>query len=203
MTKALFSLFALSILITSCKKDNDVSNGNAGCLNPNQVTPIINADMLNTKYKTGTYWLYTNTVNNQNDSVYVHYDSSGYVTSSYCNYTAEFHEFRTMSSQSQTSTRYAVADAGLFKDFTGGYNTGTCIYSRFEPQTMLTDVSSFDSIYIHDQYYYEVMRYKITESPSNHSFYYVNSDFGILRIDDYSNSALTSQQLITGKNIVR
>ena len=206
MYKALLICLSFSVLLISCKKDDSDADGNSACPTTNEFITIEHPDLLNCLYLTGTYWLYIDSVSNTTDSVFIYYDESGQVTDP-CSNVYQLHAFNTRSATSLDSVRYAVVAGGLIKDYMGAAGTGRAIYSGFDPQPQLPQVTSFDSLFVYDQYYYNVMKYELESDPvgdpTKKSIYYTNADYGMLRVEKYENNVLTTQQFLTDKNIVR
>lgn len=208
MYKVIFSIFILSISVSSCQKDttDNSSNGLANCPGTGEYRPIENLDLLNCFYLNGTYWNYVDSITLDTDSVYITSDGSGFITDP-CGNNYQTQEFNTISSASNEVTRFVVVRGGLFKDFSGLVGSGRQIYSGFNPLVQNNNVSAFDSIFIYDQFYHQVMKFELINDPigdqSKKSIYYTNSEFGLLRIEKYEDNVLTSKKLITSKNIIR
>lgn len=195
------------ILITalfSCNKDDNTSHNRCG----DEITAYITStDLQNCKYKTKSYWVYIDSVNNSFDSVFIRSFNQDFIED-ICGNSYEIHSFETFSSYSSELKDYVVVSGGLFKDFDGTTNSGTQIYDDFYTTTSSTNyqIVKFDSLLIFDQFYYNVLRVDLGNDPSeNHkkSTYYINSEFGFLRHDIYSDNILISKKVLLRKNIIR
>ncbi|MDX2360823.1 MAG: hypothetical protein QNK23_08460 [Crocinitomicaceae bacterium] len=209
--KNLFFVGILLLLVGSaCKKEEDNWNGqNGSCPYPSGCTTfeIISTDLLDCFYKTGTYWVYVDSVNLAIDSVaIISFDTGSIYTNSNAN-TYEHHSFSTLTYPAIDTLNYRVMPWGIMKEFDEYVFSGTSVYesifnlNSFEPSAVI-----LDSIFIYDQNYYDVVRIEIANDPteaSNQSFYYTNAEFGFLRHDVYSGAALISKKVLMNKNIVR
>ena len=199
-----YSLIILSTLFSCEKEDDNSENSKCG----DKITAeITSADLQNCMYKTGSYWIYVDSVNNTFDSVSIESYNRDYIED-ICGNSYEIHSFKTISSNSSVNTDYAVVPGGLFKDFDGTVNSGTRIYDNFSTTNSMTDyqIEKFDSLFVFDKYYKKVLRVEIENDPTvnnNKSIYFINSEFGFLRHDIYSDNILTLSKILMRKNIVR
>lgn len=198
-------LIFLTVLF-SCNKIDD-NSGHNSCVGDETTFYITSNDLQNCKYKTNSYWVYIDSVNNSFDSISINSFKQDFIED-VCGNSYEIHSFKTVSSNSSKLTDYVVVAGGLFKDFDGTPNSGTQIYDDFDLTTSMTNyqIEKFDSLFIYDQYYKRVLRVEIendhTEN-NNKSIYFINSEFGFLRHDIYSDNILTSKKILMRKNIER
>jgi len=197
--------FIIFLVLVSCDKE-DENSGHNPC-GDKFTADISSTDLQNCMYKTNSYWIYIDSINNSFDSVSIESFNQD-IIEDICGNPYEIHSFKTTSSNSSESTDYVVVAGGLFKDFDGTPNSGTQIYDDFDVTTSMTNyqIEKFDSLIIYDQYYKKVLRFEIendhTEN-NNRSIYFINSDFGFLRHDIYSDNTLTSKKILMRKNIER
>lgn len=101
---------------------------------------------------------------------------------------------------------YVVVAGGLFKD-PSGVNTGTQIYYDYNSPIYYHLSTHFDSMFVFNQYYYNVAQTIIAHDPTENNYktvYYINSDFGFLRMDMINTSGATiSKKILMQKNILR
>lgn len=198
-------LIILGFVLVSCDKE-DENSGHNPC-GDKFTADITSTDLQNCMYKTNSYWVYIDSVNNTIDSVSVENFNRGFIED-ICGNSYEIHSFKTISSNSSESTDYVVVAGGLFKDFDGTPNSGTQIYDDFSTTTSMTNyqIEKLDSLFIFDQFYEKVLRVEIendhTEN-NNKSIYFINSEFGFLRHDIYSENILILRKILMRKNIVR
>ncbi|MCJ8288419.1 MAG: hypothetical protein HRT58_00190 [Crocinitomicaceae bacterium] len=204
--KPLFYILIILLVTASCKKDKYDSNGNGNIPPETPITYTISKpDLVDFKFKAGTYWVYIDSVNNTIDSVSVEgfgFDSLLDEGNYY-----EYHLFNTISYPSMETTQYAVNPFGVYKGGNGTSNSGQRIYLGNELNYFTNCLSNpVDSMYIYNQYYYDVVRIEVgnDQTENNYkSFYYINSEFGFLRHDMYSGGSLISKRILVDKNIVR
>ena len=195
----------LTVFFSCNKADNNP--GQNPCGGNKTISYITSTDLQNCEYKTGSYWVFIDSTNNMIDSMSIESYNHGFIED-VCGNSYEIHSFKTISSYSSESTDYVVVAGGLFKDFDGTPNSGTQIYDDFDVTTSMTNyqIEKFDSLFIYDQYYKKVLRVVIendhTEN-NNKSIYFINSEFGFLRHDIYSDNILTSKKILMRKNIER
>lgn len=192
-------------LLYSCNK-NDDGQGNNPC-GEKFTASITSADLIKCEYKTGSYWVFIDSVDNTSDSILISSFDHGFINDA-CGNSYETHSFMAYSSKSAEGTQYVVAAGGLFKDFDGTSNSGTLIYNDFSTATSMTNyqVEKFDSLFVFDRYYHKVLRVEIGDDPTeNHrkSIYFINSDFGCLRQDIFSENTLVSRKILMRKQILR
>ena len=197
-------LFALM----SCKKDTYESNGNANIpVFPQQpyTYEISHPDLANFLFKSGTYWVYVDSISNLIDSIHVdtfYLDSLVYDANYW-----KHHVYNTTSYPSMETTTYAVQPFGAYKGFNGAYNSGQKIYVGYEFSYYANCLSdTIGLMFVFDQFYTNVVRVHVPIDPAennNQSFYYINSDYGILRHDVYSGVNLISKEVLMNKNIVK
>ncbi len=195
----------LLIALVSCNKDNN--QGHNTCGNNKTTSYITSADLQNCQYKTGSYWVFIDSVDNTIDSISIESYYHGFIED-ICENSYEIHSFKIISSNLSKKIDYVVVAGGLFKGFDGTPNSGTQIYDDFNTTSSMTNyiIERFDSLFIYDQYYEKVLRVEIEKDKTednNKSVYFINSEFGFLRHDIYSNNILTSKKVLMRKNIIR
>ena len=195
----------MGLVLISCNKE-DENSGHNPC-GDKFTAEITSADLQNCMYKTNTYWVYIDSLNNIVDSVFVENFNHDFIKDD-CGNIYEIHSFKTISANPPESTEYMVVAGGLFKGFNGISNAGTQIYDDFYTTTSMTNyqIEKFDSLFIFDMYYKKVLRVEIENDHSennNKSIYFINSEFGFLRHDIYSRNILASSRILMRKNIVR
>ena len=186
--KHLFYLFCI-LSFLSCKKEESAHRDPCGGAGPADVQ--IAHELENFKFKPGTYWVFLDTINGATDSIHVN-SYSEEVTYSPCQITFHIYSFNATSYPSMQSMHYELKASELDKN-------STTIYGTNPP-------SHFDSLFIYDQYYYNIVVSTVTHDDSegnNNSKYYLNSDFGFLRHDVDSNNIPISRRFLIRKNIVR
>ena len=205
MRNIIFTGLILALALISCdKEDEDSQNKACGNIFTAEITSI---DLQNFMYKTSSYWVYVDSVDNTTDSISVENFEHGFIED-ICGNSFEIHSFETISHNSIEQTDYVVVKGGLFKGFDGTPYSGTQIYDDFDLTSSMTNyqIEKYDSYFIYDRFYENVLRVEIetdaTEN-NNKSIYFINSEFGFLRHDIYSNNDLISQKILMRKNIVR
>lgn len=199
--RKLFLLFTVGIL-AGCDKEQEVKSD---C--PDVYYEITSPDLLNNKLKTGTYWVYLDSVSMATDSTAISSYSEGKAGT--CE---EFHAYgyNMVTYPALLGSNMAIYQGGIEKNTGGLPNTGIKIYTDFNyPDSSSTfTCSRLDSCFIYDRYYKRVEKVIVPSDPSNigktKSIYYFNSDYGLLRQDKFNaSSVLTSKRLLKRKNIVR
>jgi hypothetical protein len=204
MRNILITGLIIALALVSCGKDDEDSRNRCGNITTAEIT---STDLQNCMYKTNSYWVYIDSVDYTTDSISVESFDQGFVED-ICGNLYEFHSFETISNNSSEQTDYVVVAGGLFKDFDGTPNSGTQIYDDFDLTSSMTNyqIEKYDSYFIYDRFYENVLRVEIetdaTEN-NNKSIYFINSEFGFLRHDIYSDNNLISQKILMRKNIVR
>src|SRR5262249_53672903 len=151
----------------------------------NYTAYIISSDLLNCRYKTGSYWILVDSVNNGVDSMYLTNFNQSFLIDNICHNQYETHSYTTVSYPTLQSSNYVVVQGGLFKE-PNGINSGTLIYDDQSTSMTGTIIIRFDSLFIYDRYYHNVSQTTVENDPTqshNKSVYYINSDFGFLRED--------------------
>ena len=196
-------IFLLSVFsFSSCRNE---SESPGPCSGSSTTTYITASDLLNCRYKTGTYWVYIDSITNLIDSVNIQSYNQNFISDP-CNNSYETHFYTTVSYPSMKTHSYIVVAGGLFKDPTG-VNTGTEIYDDYYSPTYFYLSTHFDSIFVFNQYYQNVAQTIITKDPTENNsktVYYINSEFGFLRTDIIDSNGITiSEKLLIRKNILR
>ncbi|NOU46345.1 MAG: hypothetical protein HOO86_04700 [Bacteroidales bacterium] len=206
MKNLLYIGLILLTVLFSCNKGDD-NSGHNPCTGDETTSYIKSTDLQECKFKTNSYWVLVDSVTNSFDSISIESFNQDFIED-ICGNTYELHSFKTISSYSSETTDYVVVAGGLFKDFDGTPNSGTQIYDDYYSTTSMTNyqIEKFDSLVICGRYYKKVLRIEIendiTEN-NNKSIYYINSEFGFLRHDIYSDNILTSKKILMRMNIVR
>jgi hypothetical protein len=198
-----YTFLLLTIIFNSCKKE-DNSSKNEPC-SSNPTTTNINAtDLLNCRYKTGTYWLYVDSITGSTDSVSIDNYNQDFMHD-ICNNSYQAYHYSTVSYPSMKTHSYVVVAGGIFKD-PSGVNTGTHIYDDYH-QTYSNLSTHYDSMFVFNQYYHHVAQTIVARDPTENNYktvYYINSDFGFLRMDLIDSGGTTiSRKILMQKNIIR
>ena len=207
----------LLVLLSSCyrEKDGCFKWGVDCCSNTDKDTVYMSSkDLQNCKYKTGTYWVFIDSVANIFDSVAIVDFHQGFNNPRCSKFVFEVHSFKTQSFYSSKSIDYLVCNSGVFKNRTEIPNTRTdvfavsLIYQDFVQAFSTTNcvIERLDSMFVFNQFYKKILRVEIEKDhteDNNKSVYFMNSEFGFLRHDVYDNSVLISQKLLMRKRIVR
>ncbi|MGV3612177.1 MAG: hypothetical protein ACO1N0_14555 [Fluviicola sp.] len=196
-----FPFLIVLLLVISCKKD-EIPDKNT-CGTP-MTSTITSADLLNCKYKPGSYWIIIDSATMFIDSLRVTEFTQNPLYDM-CENVYENHAFMVRSNLGGFK-RYIVVAGGLFMGFTGYANSGELIYDDYE-STLMQNQTRLDSLFVYDRYYYKVVRVEIENDHTegyDRSIYYTNSDYGFLKHEVYNdNNALISRKLLMHKNIVR
>lgn len=202
-TRNIYFLGILLLLFTvSCEKE--VDNGQAE--DYHGFPHGINAMFSYSQYKTGSYWVFADSVTNQTDSVYL-YENESVWLHNYDHY--NHHVMRTISYPSYDTLTFAIGYHGLAKGFDGTLNSGTLISKGFHPGIDSAPnyiPTLLDSFFVYDRFYRDVVmaEVEIDSTEGNYkSVYYTNTEFGFLRHDVYSGSTLILKKVLVNKNIVR
>ncbi|HWY13049.1 MAG TPA: hypothetical protein VN026_17060 [Bacteroidia bacterium] len=197
-------LFLLLIVIAfvRCNKDQDVTVKCSGTY-----YNITSPDLLNAKFKTGTYWVYLDSVSLTTDSTVINSYSEG--DAGKC---SEYHAygFNMISYPALKASNMAIFYNGIVKNSGGLPSSGIPIYTDFNfPDSSATfNCSRLDSVFIYNRYYKRVEKVTVAKDPSNtgstKSIYYFNSTYGLIRQDIFNASnVITAKKLLMRKNIVR
>ena len=145
--KTVFIGLILLTILFSCNK-NDAGSGHNTC-GEKFTASIKSADLQNCKYKTGSYWVFIDSLDNAFDSISITKFNQSFINDA-CGNSYETHAFQTSSSNSFELTDYVVVAGGLFKDFNGAPNSGTQIYDDYNSTTSMANyhVEKFDSVFI-------------------------------------------------------
>lgn len=190
------------IAMVSCDKDKETTNECDGTY-----YQISSPDLLNGMLKTGTYWVYMDSVALATDSTVISSFSEGKAGA--CE---EFHAYgyNLVSYPNLLGSNMAIYQGGIEKNTGGLPNSGIKIYTdfNFPDSSSAFNCSRLDSVFIYDRYYKRVEKVIVANDPSNvgktKSIYYFNSAYGLLRHDKFNSSnALVWKKLLMRKNIVR
>ena len=190
------------IAMVSCDKDKENESQCSGVY-----YEITSPDLLNGKLKTGSYWVYIDSVSLSTDSTVISSFSEG--KAGVCE---EFHAYgyNLVSYPNLLGSNMAIYQGGIEKNTGGLPNSGIKIYTdfNFPDSSSAFNCSRLDSVFIYDRYYKRVEKVIVANDPSNagktKSIYYFSSAFGLLRHDKFNASnALVWKKLLMRKNIVR
>lgn len=188
--------------MVSCDKDEDVT---VKC--SDEYFAITSPDLINAEFKTGTYWVYLDSVNLATDSTVVSSFSAG--DAGKC---SEYQAFgiNMVSYPALKASNFAIYFHAIMKNSGGLPTSGIKIYTDFNfPDSSSTfNCSRLDSVFVYDRYYKRVEKVTVAQDVSNpgstKSIYYINSGYGVVRHDIFNASnVLTSKKLLMRKNIVR
>ncbi|XOV68488.1 MAG: hypothetical protein ACFHU9_04775 [Fluviicola sp.] len=199
----IFTLLTLTVLVLlSCKKEESPTDNGLGgvyCPNYGENYPIEDPNLLNMKYLVGTFWNYFDSVSLTSDSVYIESAEFDGVSTG-CGGQVEKHFIVTKLASTLEEVTFSVFPGGFSTGGTLGQSWGETIYPDSEHNP-----TYHDSIFIYDQYYFDVYETLLTDYPSTGETrrYFVNAEFGILRIETMANGSLISNQNLTSKVIVR
>lgn len=197
-------LFLLLVVLTiaGCGKEQDVTTKCSDTF-----YDITSPDLQFAKLKTGTYWVYQDSVTMTTDSTVISSYSEG--KTGKCEEYAAF-GYNLVTYPALLGSNMAIYYTGIEKNTGGLPNSGIKIYTDFNfPDSSSTfNCSRLDSCFIYDRYYKRVEKVTVKADPSNtgktKSIYYFNSEFGLLRHDKFNTSnVLTNKKLLKRKNIVR
>src|ERR1041385_8419207 len=183
--KKLFLLFIVA-LITGCNKEEDVT---VKC--SDTYYDIASPDLLNAKFKTGTYWVYLDSVSLATDSTVISSFSEG--DAGKCK---EYHAFgyNMVSYPALKALSMSIYYNGILKNSGGLPTSGIKVYTDFNfPDSSSTfNCSRLDSVFIYDRYYKRVEKVTVAQDASNtgstKSIYYFSSYFGVIRQDIFNAS---------------
>lgn len=160
-------------------------------------------------YKTNSYWVYLDTVNNSTDSVFVvdydHFYTDYYITD-YTTNKRERYTYTTQSSATLDTQEFEVSNQHLWE-----VNTHNMVlYMDYDDlEINLPECNNYeriDTLFIYDRNYYRVVKVIIPVDCSifsNINIFYTNAEYGILRHDIYSDSILISSKVLMRKKIRR
>lgn len=160
-------------------------------------------------YKTNSYWVYVDKVNNNTDSVFVidydHFYYDYYITD-YTTHKMERHTFTTQSSATLDKQEFEVRNQYLWEV----HADNMVLYMDYDDLKLnLPECNNYerlDTLFIYDRNYYRVVKVIIPvdcSDFSNINIFYTNAEYGILRHDIYSDTVLLSSKVLMRKNIVR
>ena len=180
---------------SACKKTPESETKGPNCNDTR--TKYISAEISNFKFKKGTYWVYIDSLSLAIDTVKVDTVlSNGLFPYQYCpNNYHEYYSFEVNEKRyvgAQDNNYYLLDETGIKLNPTSE-NYGT-IYSTYSSKT--------DSLFVYDRYYKAVVMSNNVRT-GNNTILYINTDFGFLKKEVFSNSILVSQKLLKDKFIVR
>lgn len=198
-----FLLILIAICLSSCNKEDE--GGHHGMCEGDQVYKPITQQMIAAKYKTGTYWIFIDSISGSFDSTYVNSTSENDLHDG-CLTTYHAYSYKLQSVPAGEAYSYTIVTGGLYKD-ANGTNTGTLIYSQYNFTTSFESILFLDSLFIYDRYYTNLTKTTVFKDKTHNNskvVYYINSEFGFLRKDIFdANDDLISKRLLVRKNIVR
>ena len=196
MNRKFFNYIAFVFILMGCRKEHGPVLGHS----PNH-SNITSPDLINMKFKSGTYWVFTDSITNTSDSNYI-INPLEFM---------DINSGETYTFQVQTccnKENYQIVTWGINR--TGPYqSTDELIYRPFNTPFIppASNYIPLDSMFVYDRYYKNVEKTIVDPDPleSNKKvIYYLNADYGFLRKDIFSSSnTLISKKLIIRKNIVR
>lgn len=165
----------------------------------------ISLQMLDAKYKIGTYWIFMDSVSNVFDSTFVNSNSESDIYDG-CVTTYHVYDYSLRSVPNFEYNSYRIVTGGIFKN-SNGPNSGTLIYSQYYYSTSNYSIVYLDSFFVYDRYYKHLSQTTVLKDPTynnNKVIYYINTEFGFLRTDILDSSEnFISKRLLVRKNIVR
>ncbi|MFI5220361.1 MAG: hypothetical protein ACHQNT_12830 [Bacteroidia bacterium] len=193
-------LFFATLIGASCHKDEYQKQN--PCYGTSGGNIAMDTNLLNYRFKTGTYWVFVDSTSTVVDSLYITSHEQGW-TDDPCNLSFQYHQFSATSYPSMKSIYHELKINSLtregstiyysFNHVSGGGSDFTCTH--------------YDSLYIFNQYYHNVAEtiVPLDLSEERHkSIYYMNAEFGFLRIDNFdSNNIVISQKFLYHSNIIK
>lgn len=182
--------------LVSCNKKNNTDTHVQSCS-----YSYITSEILNFKFKKGSYWIYMDSISLTIDTMRI--DSvlfNGFGGSDLCYKNMEAYRFRVnKKTSSSVPNEYSLQANKLMLNQKDILGSGTEIYLDSSPK--------IDSLFIYDRYYKSVVSYTHTNEPSennNKTVFYTNTTFGFLKKEVYSSTnQLISQKLLKDKFIIR
>ncbi len=177
----------------SCQKPTEPGSKGPNC--SYQPVRYIDQEIKKFKFKMGSYWVFVDPIYPIIDTMRIYSVGVDDITNDqYCpDNKYERYSFSVYSSYYtfNNTQHYYLSDSRLIVNPNSSYRTQNGIYT--------TSSAKIDSVYIYDRYYKSVVTYKI-----NNNKYYINSDFGFLKLEVLDNAGnVTSQKLLKDKFIVR
>jgi hypothetical protein len=190
----------ISIILFSCNKEKHTEQG--PCHDAGQSILISDAGLQQAKYKTGTYWVFYDSLSLSIDSNIITSQSSGTITA-YCG-VAEVHTFSLTKFGTSVGNleNYRVDQFGITQNPTENLIIPKIYFPSYSADNSAAAHTSMDSIFIYNQYYKNVMTTSFTNDPIEPGYkaiYYFNTDFGFLRKDLFN----SANQLIKKRQLIR
>lgn len=191
----------------SCKQSGS-SEKAPDCRRPSQTYYITDPGSNQAKFKTGTYWVFYDSITSTIDSNVVYEHSSGFSKPPLACDDSEYWFFRVKRYNpfEWGHEWYSIDPRGM------GLNPmehlfDPNIYSPVLSNSSLSTHVRLDSIFVYDRYYKNVEMSTFFNDPvetGNKAVYYFNPEFGFLRKDLFNASnQLTRKRLLIRKNIIR
>jgi hypothetical protein len=229
-------LISILALFFSCrKKEEDTTTpstmtGTHGsysmaCPNGTSHSPL-NSDLARMKFLASTWWVYTDSVTLQSDSVYVYPPVD--MPNHFClglnpcvGYDAFYSIYR-HSLDLRADTIFVMTGAWINGNMRSAfvpfyptcptafyipYNASDWTYAQQKYTGGQDTIIRYDSVFVYDRFYRQVETAILQQNPAEgflKTIYYVNSEYGILRKDVFdANGTLQNKWVLKSKNIVR
>lgn len=197
-------IVVFTVSLWSCKKKEDdpikedCSNAYHYALN--------SADLLSARFRTGTYWVFRDSVTLELDSEYVMAEQlAQYKDPENC----DLYDYYAYNTKIDTFARinvYLINWNGILKSPTS-VKDGNTIYKDYAKTKQNGSLTTYDSLYVYDRYYYNVIKASVAKDTTfnnKKTVYYTNSAVGVLKIEIYQNdSTLSTKKLLIRKNIIK
>lgn len=202
-------ILILAVLVLfSCNKSESREKA-PDCSGPQPTSFILDQGLVKAKFKTGTYWIFYDSITGIIDSNVIYQHSSGLTHPSFQCRDFEYWEFRIQkySTSSGNEERYSMDARGISLNPLDFFFPTNIYFPPGGSDGSGVTHTRLDSIYIYNKYYKNVMTSTFNDDPiepDNKAVYYFNTDYGFLRKDLYnsSNQLIKKRQLIR-VNIVR
>ena len=179
----------------SCQKQENSHERGPNCSDTQ--TKYISPEISNFKFKKGTYWVYIDSVSLVIDTVKV--DSifvNGLYPYKYC--PSNYHEYYSFQVNEKLIPGSSNYDNYLLDETAMKVNPTT----ENAHGIYYTNYAKIDSLFIYDRYYKSIV--KNTNTPcSDCVVFYMNTMYGFLKKERYSNGQLVSKKLLKDKFIIR
>lgn len=187
--------FSLLAFFFSCKKTPEPETKGPNCSDTQ--TKYISSEISNFKFKKGTYWVYIDSISLIIDTVKVDtVMANGLYPYQYC--PNNYHEYYSFKLNEKLMPGQSDYDFYLLDE------TSLKINPREEKAIGIyySHYTKIDSMFIYDRYYKSVVQSSNTPC-SDCVIFYMNTSFGFLKKERYSNGQLVSKKLLKDKFIVR